>query len=128
VGEEDVVGLVSGFKLVAANGSVGRAEVAGFPGFIQRAEGGGNVLRQLRAGGGVNGIGAREGFEIPESVEGLDNLFWIGQNGDRVRLEACAGSMAGFELAIEDEGGEGEFLGRQTEAGAKEDFGRPAPR
>ena len=35
--------------------------------------------------------------------------------------------MAGFELATEDEGGEEEFLGRQTEAGAKEDFGRPAP-
>ena len=33
----------------------------------------------------------------------------------------------GGELAVEDEGWEGEFLGRQTEAGAKEDFGRPAP-
>jgi len=37
------------------------------------------------------------------------------------------GGMAGFELAVEDECGEGEFLGRQTEVGAKEDFGRPAP-
>src|ERR1700746_2575243 len=35
--------------------------------------------------------------------------------------------MAGFELAVEDEGGEGEFLGRQAEICAKEDFGRPAP-
>jgi hypothetical protein len=34
--------------------------------------------------------------------------------------------MAGFELAIEDEGGEGEFLWRQIEGGAEEDFGRPA--
>ena len=53
LGQEDVVGLVSGFKLVAADSSVGTAEVAWFPGFVQRAEGGGNVLGQLRAGGGV---------------------------------------------------------------------------
>jgi hypothetical protein len=127
LGQEDVVGLVSGFELVAADSSVGASEVAGFPGFVQRAEGVGNVLRQLRAGGGVDGIGALEGFEIPESVEGLDDFFWIGQNRDWVRLEAGAGGMAGFELALEDEGGEGEFLGRQAELCAKEDFGRPAP-
>ena len=48
LGEEDVVGLVLGFKLVAADSSVGAAEVAGFPGFVQRAESGGNVLRQLQ--------------------------------------------------------------------------------
>ena len=48
MGEEDVVGLVLGFKLVAADGSVGASEVAGFPGFVQRAEGGGDVLRQLQ--------------------------------------------------------------------------------
>src|SRR6516162_9691664 len=104
-----------GLNLWAADSSVGASEVAWFPGFVQGAESGGNVLRQLRAGGGVNGIGAREGFEIPESVEGLDNFLWIGQNGDRVRPEACAGGMACFELAVKDEGGEGEFLGRQTE-------------
>jgi hypothetical protein len=106
LGQEDVVGLVLGFELVAADSSVGAAQVAWFPGFVQRAEGVGDVLKQLRAGGGVDGIGAREGFEIPESVEGLDDFFWIGQNRDRVRLEAGAGGMAGFELAVEDEGGE----------------------
>ena len=71
-------------------------------------------LGNSRAGGGVDGIGAREGFQGPESVEGLDDLFWIGQNGNRVRHEAGAGGVAGFELAVEDEGGEGEFLGRQA--------------
>ena len=105
LGQEDVVGLVSGFKLVAADSSVGTAEVAWFPGFVQRAESGGNVLRQLRAGGGVNGIGAREGFQGPELIERADDLFWIGQNGNRVRLEDCAGSVACFELALEDESG-----------------------
>jgi len=124
LGEEDVVGHILWFEHVAADGAVSRAEVARFPGLVQRAEGVGDVLGELRAGGSVNGIGAREGFEIPESVEGLDNFLWIGQDGDRVRLEACAGSVAGFKLAVEDEGWEGEFLGRQTEAGAKEDFGR----
>ena len=126
LGQEDVVGLVLGFKLVAADGSVGAAEVAGFPGFVQRAESGGNVLGQLRAGGGVDGIGTREGFQGPELIESADDLFWIGQNGNRVRLEAGAGGVAGFELAVEDECEEGEFPGRQTEAGAKEDLGRPA--
>ena len=32
LGEEDIVGLVFGFELVAADGAVGAAEVAGFPG------------------------------------------------------------------------------------------------
>jgi hypothetical protein len=105
LGQEDVVGLVSGFELVAADSSVGAAEVTWFPGFVQRAEGGGNVLRQLRAGGGVDGIGAREGFQGPELIERADDLFWIGQNGNRVRLEDCAGSVACFELALEDESG-----------------------
>jgi hypothetical protein len=34
-------------------------------------------------------------------IERADDLFWIGQNRDRVRLEAGAGGMAGFELAVE---------------------------
>jgi hypothetical protein len=75
------------------------------PGF-QGAEGGGNVLWELRAGGRVNGIGAGECFEIPESVEGLNKFLWVGEDGDRVRLGTSTGSLAGFELAIEDEGGE----------------------
>jgi hypothetical protein len=44
-----------------------------------------------------------------------------------VRLEAGAGSLAGFELAVEDEGGIGEFFRREAEGGAKEDLGKPAP-
>ena len=40
LGEEDVVGLVFWFELVAADGSVGASQVAWFPGFVQRAEGG----------------------------------------------------------------------------------------
>ena len=44
LGQEDVVGLVFWFELVAADSSVGAAEVAWFPGFVQRAEGARDVL------------------------------------------------------------------------------------
>jgi hypothetical protein len=40
-----------------------------------------NVLWELRTGGGVDGIGARETLEIPESVKGLDKFLWVGQDG-----------------------------------------------
>ena len=111
---------------MAANGAVGASEVARFPGLVEGTEGGRDVLRQLRAGGGVDGIGAREAFEIPEPVEGLDDLFWVGQDGDGVRLLSGAWGLAGFELAIEDQSGVGEFVFWQAEGGAKEDLGRPA--
>src|SRR5271166_3744961 len=125
--EEDVSGLVFWFEHVATDGAVGGAEVAGFPGLVEGAEGGGNVLWELRAGGGVNGLGGRKAFEIPESVEGLDNFLGVGEDGDWVRLEAGAGSLAGFELAVEEEGWIGEFFRREAEGGAKEDLGRPVP-
>ena len=44
LGQEDVIGLVLRFEAVAADGGVGRAQVAWLPGFVQRAEGGRNVL------------------------------------------------------------------------------------
>jgi hypothetical protein len=50
-------------------------------------------------------------------IECTDYLFWLGQNRDRVRLEAGAGSLTGFELAIEDEGEEGELSDRYLEKG-----------
>jgi hypothetical protein len=67
-----------GFEAVATDGSVGASEVAWFPGLVQRAEGVGNVLRELRAGGGVVGIGGREGFKGSELIERADDLFWLG--------------------------------------------------
>jgi hypothetical protein len=112
--------------LRTADGAVGAAEVARFPGFVQRAEGVGNVLRELRARGGVDGIRGSKGFEDSELMERTDDLFWIGQNRDRVRLEAGAGRLTGFELALEDDGGIGEFLSWQAELRAKKDLGRPA--
>ena len=54
-------------------------------------------------------------------------FFWVGQDGDGVRLEACTRRITGFELAVEDNGGIGEFLSWQAELGAKEDLGWPVP-
>jgi hypothetical protein len=68
----------------------------------------------LGVGGGVNGLGGREAFEIPESVEGLDNFLGVGEDGDWVRLETGAGSLAGLELAVKDESGIGEFFRREV--------------
>jgi hypothetical protein len=45
----------------------------------------------------------------PELSECAD-AFWLGQDGDGIGLKAGAGSLPGFELAIEDNGGKGEFL------------------
>ena len=58
LGEEDIVGLILGFEAVAADGGVGASQVAWFPRFVQRAEG-----VELRAGGGVDGLGVNEAFE-----------------------------------------------------------------
>ena len=48
LGQEDVVGLVFWFEEVAADSSVGASQISRFPGFVQRAESGGNVLGQLQ--------------------------------------------------------------------------------
>jgi hypothetical protein len=69
--------MVKGFKAVATDGGIGAAEVAWFPGWVGRAEGVGDVLWELRTGGGVDGIWARETLESPEPVEGLDNFLWL---------------------------------------------------
>jgi hypothetical protein len=37
------------------------------------------------------------------------------------------GAWQVFQLAVEEEGGMGEFFSREAEGGAKEDLGRPAP-
>jgi hypothetical protein len=112
---------------VATDGGVGASEVAWFPGLVGRAEGVSNVLWELRASGGVDGLWTRETLESSEPVEGLDDFLGLGQNRDRVRLEAGAGSLTGFELAIKDNGGVGKFLFWQAQLCAKEDLGWPAP-
>jgi hypothetical protein len=53
-------GDIFGFELVATDGAVGAAEVAGLPRQLEGAEGGGNVLWEFWAGGGVNGLGGTQ--------------------------------------------------------------------
>jgi hypothetical protein len=48
------------------------------------------------AGGGVNGLGGRQAFDGPESVERPDKFLWLGQDGDGIRLEAGAGCLTKF--------------------------------
>jgi hypothetical protein len=47
LGEEDIVGDIVGFELVATEGAVGASHVAWFPREVEGAEGGGNVLGEL---------------------------------------------------------------------------------
>src|SRR5258708_33185927 len=54
-------------------------------------------------------------FKRSEPVERTDDLFWVGQDRDGVRLEACTRRVTGFELAVEDNGGIGEFLSWEAE-------------
>jgi hypothetical protein len=65
-------------------------------------------------------------FERAEFLEGADDAFWLGQDGDGVRLLSGAWGLAGFELTLKDECWEGELLFWESERGAKEDLGRPA--
>ena len=96
LGEEDIVGDVLGFELVATVGAIGGAEVAGFQGRSREPKAAETYFGSSRAGGGVNGLGGREAFEIPESVEGLDNFLGVGQNGDGIWLETGTGGLAKF--------------------------------
>ena len=43
-------------------------------------------------------------------MEGLDKFLGVAKDGDEVGLETGTGSLAGFELAVEEEGWIGVFL------------------
>ena len=43
-----------------------------------------------------------------------DDFLGVAENGDGVGLGTGAGSLAGFELAVEDESGIGEFFRREV--------------
>src|SRR5258707_6834603 len=60
-----------------------------------------------------------EGAKRSEPVERTDDLFWVGQDGDGVRLEACTRRVTGFELAVEDNGGIGGFFFAEVKWGEK---------
>jgi hypothetical protein len=49
-------------------------------------------------------------------------------NAIDARSELVPGAWRVFQLAVEEEGGIGEFFPREAEGGAKEDLGRPLAR
>jgi len=79
--DEDVLGHVYGFKAVAADSGVGASQVAWFPGLVQGAEGVGDVLRELGAGGGVDGIGGGKGFEARSLASSAMIFFGSARTG-----------------------------------------------
>jgi hypothetical protein len=60
-------------------------------------------------------------FEGPESVEGLNKFLGVAEDRDEVGLGTGAGIFAGFELAVEEDGGIGEFFSREVKGGAMRD-------
>jgi hypothetical protein len=60
--EEDIFGDVFVFDAVASDRAVGGAQVAWFPGYVERAENDGSVLEELQAFGGVDRIRAHRIF------------------------------------------------------------------
>src|SRR5260370_31299750 len=84
--DEDVLGHVFGFKAVAADSGVGASQVAWFPGKGEGAEGSRNVFGELRAGGGVDGIGGGKGFEGSEFGEFGRDICWFEHDGERTRI------------------------------------------
>jgi hypothetical protein len=92
--EENIVGLVFGFELVATDGAVGGAEVA----LVSRVGRGSRRRRKRWPVVMLTASEGREAFEIPESVEGLNKFLGVGEDGDWVRLETGTGSLAGFPV------------------------------
>jgi hypothetical protein len=103
--------------------AVGAAQVARFPGKVALAEGDFDLVIEGVLGADMGALGIGVGTDGAEALESGQNALWGSEDGDRVRGKASAGSVAGFELAAEDEGWVGELLFWQAEAGAVEDFG-----
>jgi hypothetical protein len=49
----------------------------------------------------------------------MDDFLGVAEDGDEVGLEAGAGSLTGFELAVEEKGGTGEFLSGRLKVALK---------
>ena len=57
----------------------------------------------------------------------MDEFLWVAEDGDGIWLEAGAGCLAGFELAVKEEGGKGSFCRGRLKEALKKISGWPAP-
>jgi hypothetical protein len=88
---------------------VGGAQVARFPGKVALAEGDFDLVIECVLGGDVSALGIWI-YGWSAGAQKGQNALWGSQDGNGVRGKACAGGVAGFELALEDEGWEGNFF------------------
>src|SRR5208283_5599735 len=93
---------------------------------VALAEGEFDLVIEGVLGADMGALSIRIGTDRAEALKSGQNALWGSQDGNGVRGKACARGVTGFELALEDEGREGELFVRQGELGAKEDLGRPA--
>jgi hypothetical protein len=101
--------------------------VAWFPGQVALAEGELDLVVKGVLGADMGALGIGIGTDGAEALESGQNALWGGQDGNGIRLEACAGCVTGFELAGENQGREGLLLlFWQGELCAEKDLGRPA--
>ena len=73
-----------------------------------------NPKNENQTNRGSNGASFERQFQSShdraEALKSGQNALWGSQDGNRVRGKACGRGVTGFELALEDEGGEGELL------------------
>jgi hypothetical protein len=88
LGQEDVVGHVLWLKLLAADGSVGGAQVARFPGKVALAEGEFDLVIEGVLGADMGALSIRIGTDGAEALKSGQNALWGSQDGNRVRGKA----------------------------------------
>jgi hypothetical protein len=115
LGEEDVIGLVFEFELelVATDGAVGAAEVAGFPRQVEGAEGGGHVL-----GGALGPVVVLTAAGEGKLLTGLQHLKNV--SGCKTGTYGNAKTLWHYIFARI-----GRFLGQLSQRGGCGDSGRP---
>ena len=79
------------------------------------AEGDFDLVIEGVLGADMGALGIGVGTDGAEALESGQNALWGSQDGNGIRLEACAGCVTGFELALENQGREAaSFLARRT--------------